>query len=149
LEKQARALKRKADDGDVAAMVEFGTVCWRGKGRVADGELAIEYWGIAAEAGSAEAMAKLGGLWARGEVFGQDLEEAAKWFRKGAELGHKHCQWEMAKALEAGIGVKEDKKEALNWYKLAGEGLLDPSIPAISWARRDYMRLAEIIRKEG
>jgi TPR repeat protein len=149
LEEGTRVARRKADDGDVDAMVEFGGLCWRGKGMVVDAELAIEYWGLAAEAGSTEAMARLGALWARSDTFGKDLEEAVRWFRIGSDAGNRQCQWEMGRALELGLGVKEDRLTALSYYRMAGDGPFDPSIPAMSLARRDYIRLLDAIKKEG
>jgi TPR repeat protein len=109
---------------------------------------ALEYWTLAAELGNAEAMGKLGALLARGEEFKQDLEAAFRWFKMGADLGNRQCQWEVGRALENGNGVKEDRQAALKFYKMAGDGALDASVPAMSWARRDFMRLIEAIRKE-
>jgi TPR repeat protein len=149
LEEAAVTARRRADDGDVDAMVEFAELCWRGKGMAVDAELAIEYWGLAAEAGSADAMARLGALWARGDAFGKDLEEALRWFRAGSEAGNRQCQWEMGRAFELGLGVSEDRMAALTYYRMAGDGPFDASIPAMSMARRDYMRLMETIKKEA
>jgi TPR repeat protein len=130
-------------------MLEFAQMSWQGKGAPVDAELALEYWGLAAEGGSAEAMARLGALWARGDAFGKDLEEAVRWFRAGSEAGNRQCQWEMGRALELGLGVREDRMTALTYYRMAGDGPFDASIPAMSLARRDYMRLLDAIKKEA
>jgi TPR repeat protein len=66
----------------------------------------------------------------------------------GADLGNRQCQWAVGRALENGTGSKQDRQAALKFYKMAGDGAFDSSVPAMSWARRDFMRLIEAIRKD-
>ena len=126
--------RRRADEGDVAAMYRLGEIFEHGLGVLQDFAQALEWYEKAAEAGLEEAWAKLGdfnfaGRGPRsdknasgGPAGGRrlidmlsvqpDHDKAAYWNRRAADAGHPGGQALLALQHVFGLGVPPDRREA-------------------------------------
>ena len=135
--------RRRADEGDVAAMYRLGEIFEHGLGVLQDFAQALEWYEKAAEAGLEEAWAKLGdfnfaGRGPRsdknasgGPAGGRrlidmlsvqpDHDKAAYWNRRAADAGHPGGQALLALQHVFGLGVPPDRREAERLFLAAAD----------------------------
>jgi TPR repeat protein len=105
-ENKLNELRKKAEAGDVSAMVELGHAYEDGRS-----------W----RSGSG---GKFGGI-AIEETF-VEFDKAAEWYRKAAEQGHAEAQVRLGLLYKKGTGVQKDLAKALEWFeKAAAQGYID------------------------
>jgi hypothetical protein len=75
-----------AKAGDVEAQTNLGEIFEKGVGGVAQPDLAVQWYQLAAEQGSARAQVNLGALYERGLGVARDPAEAAEWYRRASGL---------------------------------------------------------------
>ena len=110
-----------AEQGDMFAQYNLGTMYAQGKGVPQDYTEAAHWFRLAAEQGLASAQSKLGTMYSEGKGAPQDHTKAAHWWRQAAEQGHAWAQYNLAKMYRKGIGVSQDDAEAMRWYHQAAE----------------------------
>ena len=110
-----------AEQGDVLAQYNLGTMYAEGKGVPQDYTQAAHWWRRAAEQGDAGAQVKLGSMYTLGRGVPQDDAEAVRWYRLAAKQGHAHAQYMLGLSYAQGQGVPQDDAEAVRWYRSAAE----------------------------
>ncbi len=108
-----------AEDGDVAAMRNIGTLYRLGRGVKQDFAQAAHWYRGAAELGFSHAETNLGELYLTGEGVPQDAAEAARWFTRAANQGEGLAAFSLAALYESGRGVTQNEGTALFWYRRA------------------------------
>lgn len=95
LQRQDEALKplvepnlRKAEAGDVEAMLWLAQRYKYGGGVPKNDVKSVEWWRKAAAAGNADGMAGLGESYQTGRGVQKNMAEAEAWYRKAADKGH-------------------------------------------------------------
>ena len=112
-------LHRKADAGNVYAMVQLAHAYERGEGAPRDAEEAIAWFKKAANGGDAYAMYRLARLYATGSGVQKDYVEAFGWYKRAAGAGNSEAMYDLGRAYETGSGVGEDVQQAVVWYTKA------------------------------
>jgi TPR repeat protein len=117
LDELSKANLKKAESGDVVAMVRTGEAYLNGdfEGGKSDSKLAFHWFKKAADKGNAEAMGTLGSLYSRGDGVEKDHEEAFKWSLKAAQKGDLDAQYFIGLCYYDGQGVEEDLTKAVQW----------------------------------
>jgi TPR repeat protein len=108
-----------ADDGNATAQFCVGRLYANGFGVAMNDELALRWYGLAAEQGYSEAQYNLGLMHANGWGVEMDDQEAAKWYRLAAEQGFVEAQTSLAMLCHKGRGVEQNLVEAYMWYDIA------------------------------
>ena len=105
-------LKNLANEGDVFAQSELGSVC-----EFLNDESAMDWYKKSASQGYYLPMNKLGN-----EYYNQgDYEEANKWYKLAGEAGYDWGWFNLANAYSNGNGVEKDDDKAMELYKKAYE----------------------------
>ncbi|MCC7404318.1 MAG: sel1 repeat family protein [Bdellovibrionales bacterium] len=116
LEEAARVNLKKAESGDIAAMVKVGeTYLSNDYGLKQDYKEAFRWFKTAADKGNPEAMGALGSLYSSGDGVGQNHEEAFKWSLKAAQKGDLDAQYFVGLCYYDGQGTEEDLTKAVQW----------------------------------
>ena len=103
-------LKNLANEGDVFAQNELGSVC-----KSLNDESAMDWYKKSASQGYYLPMNKLGN-----EYYNQgDYEEANKWYKLAGEAGYDWGWYNLANAYRNGNGVEKDEDKAIEFYKKA------------------------------
>lgn len=110
-----------ADQGNVAAQRNLGSMYYRGDGVEQDFKEAAKWWQLAAVQGDVIAATNLGSLYYQGSGVPKDYTKAATWFRLAAAQGNSEAQNSLGTMYDLGQGVAENRKEAATWYRLAAE----------------------------
>jgi len=82
-------------------------------------DLALQWYGRAAEQGYSEAQFNLGLMHANGWGVEMNDQEAAKWYRLAAEQGLVEAQTSLAMLSHKGRGIEKNLVEAYMWYDIA------------------------------
>jgi TPR repeat protein len=114
-------LRRKADQGDTDAMVDYGILLERGDGVPQDLFEARRRYRQAAGRGNLRGMVNLGSFLVTGRGGRRDQKEAQGWFRRAAEAGSPAGMRCLANLLFSGLGVPPDPEQGLTWYRRAAE----------------------------
>ena len=114
-----RALRQKANHGDVEAQYNLGVACREGKGVPRDYAQAVAWWRKAGGQGHASAQSALGFMYANGEGVSKDDARAVEWYRKAADQGVVRAQFNLGVMYGTGQGVSQDYIEAYKWMTLA------------------------------
>ncbi len=115
----ARWLRMAANQGDVLALYNLGSMYEAGVGMTQDYAEAVRWWHMAAEKRFARAQFNLGIMYCNGRGVGQDYAEALKWFQKAADNGHISGFAAVGEMYAQGIGVARDYAKAAEHYDLA------------------------------
>lgn len=116
LEEQAKANLKKAESGDVTAMVKVGeTYLSNDYGLKQDYKEAFRWLKKAADKDNASAMGTLAGLYSRGDGVEKDHEEAFKWSLKAAQKGDLDSQYFVGLCYYDGQGVERNLTKAVQW----------------------------------
>ena len=135
-------VKTLADEGSASAQFELGRMFENGNGVGKNSQLAVFWYGKAAEQGHAEAQTSLavlyarglgvprndsyavaqydlGYMYARGLGVPRDDRQAIDWYRKAAGQGVVKAQYNLGEIYSKGVGVPKDDQQAYFWWLLA------------------------------
>lgn len=150
----AKALRKKAEEGNPEAQYRLGTALMCGDGVLQDRAEAVMWYQKAAEQGNAKAQFQYGVLLYDGDGVVKDMAEGMQWLRKAAGQGIVEAQFNLSIALGEDGGNEANKAEALMWtrraaeqglaraqYDLAvaldrGEGLPENQKESVAWYRK-------------
>jgi TPR repeat protein len=107
-----------AEQGDVSAQYNLGTLYDSGKGAPQDSKEAVKWYRLAGEQGDVSAQYNLGVMYDNGDGVPQDYKEAVKWFRLAAEQGGAKAQTNLGAMYQNGRGVLQDNAVAHMWYNI-------------------------------
>ena len=80
-----------------------------------DVELALTYYGKAADAGHSEAQYIMGLLYIEGKKVLQNYDLGIEWLTRAAMQGHKDAQFKLAAIYHQGEIVPKDEQQAVYW----------------------------------
>ncbi|WP_298352312.1 hypothetical protein [Rhodoblastus sp.] len=134
---QARALKERAETGDMLAQYDYASRLALGRGVAQDQAAAIRWFEKAAAKGMAQAQFRLGAAYEKGIGAPRDARKAADYYEKAANQGHVRAMHNLGVVLAEGVNGKPDYAAAAQWFRRAAEyGLLDSQFNlAILYAR--------------
>lgn len=114
---QAMAQLKKAEAGDVKAMIKTGEAYLNGDfdDSSGDSKLAFQWFKKAADKGSAEGMGHVGALYGRGDGVERDNSKAFEWFLKAAKGGDLDSMYAVGLNYYDGQGIEEDLTKAVQW----------------------------------
>jgi TPR repeat protein len=118
-------LRRLAERGIAAALLNLGYYHEHGLGTQTDYRKAMDLYGRAADKGDTTAMINLGKLYARFTGSWQHQAKARDLFERAAELGDPEAMYCMGERLYHGPAAPQDKTEAVKWLeRAAAKGFL-------------------------
>ena len=124
LSPEMRDLLAKAEQGDMGAQYELGTMYYKGTGVEQNYDEALAWYTKAAELGSADAQYNLGEIYHSGSGTDKDDSKAVKYYRQAAEQDLPEAQNMLGNCMKAGLGTDQDFEGAFSWYeKSAQQGL--------------------------
>jgi TPR repeat protein len=97
-------------------------MCHQGQAVMQDYQLALFWYGKAAEQKYAPAEYALGVMYDEGLGVSQDYRQATSWYKKAAEKDHVEAQYNLGFNYYHGLGVPQDYSEAHKWFSLSGKG---------------------------
>ncbi|MCL2459301.1 MAG: sel1 repeat family protein [Desulfobulbus sp.] len=124
VQNNAEAVKwysKAAQQGDVRAQYNLGSMYAIGQGVERDYAEAIKWFRMAAEQGDANAQYRLGVSYDFGWGVAQNNKEAMKWYRQAAEQGVAAAQYYLGVSYANGQGVERNTIEAVKWYARAAD----------------------------
>lgn len=116
-----KAFEAAAQQGDLDAQFNMGSIYLTGKGVPQDYGAALKWYKLAAEQGQINAQNQLGTMYIKGEGVPQNFKTAIKWYTRAAEQGDISAQSNVGWMHLSGKGVPQDFKTALQWLKPAAE----------------------------
>jgi TPR repeat protein len=117
------ALRGRADDGDVDAQNQLGSLYSNGVGGLKpDYAEALRWFRAAADKGFAPAQYNLALAYEAGRGVPADERQAFKYFLMAAEQGYAPAQFNAGNMYAQGRGVGQDYFEANLWFKQAADG---------------------------
>jgi uncharacterized protein len=151
---------KKAEAGDVVAMVELGKAYDLGRNwgktiqfyyvdtgdndLLLDREKAAAWYGKAAEQGNAEAQGRLGRLFFEGSGVQQDFGKALELFQKAATQGDAIAQFGLGVMYGKGDGTPKDESKFQEWIqKAADQGLPDAQNLVAAWYSQGYLGVSK------
>lgn len=149
-------LLKKAEAGDVLAMVELGNAYELGRNwgkmiqfyyidtgdndPLLDREKAAKWYEKAAKQGNAEAQGRLGRLFFfEGSGVQKDFGNALEWFQKASAQGDPIAQFGLGMMYGKGDGFPKDESKCQEWIqKAAAQGLPDAQNLVAAWYSEGY-----------
>jgi hypothetical protein len=116
-----RLLRPLAEQGDVRAQNDLGSMYQDGKGVPQNYTGAMKWYRRAAEQNYATSQFNVGLMYEHGIGVPQNYPEAAKWLGRAAEQGNATAQATLGFLYRAGFGVPENHDEALRLFRLSAE----------------------------
>ena len=105
-EKEAvERLVRYADNGDVAAGLQLGSMYYNGRGVLRDVNDAFGWFTKAAERNEAEAIFALARMAERGEGRERSVPDAVAGYQRASALGHLPATYNLARLYRLGSGI--------------------------------------------
>jgi len=114
-------LQTVAARGYADAACALGVCYDSGLGVDADGEMALEYYRIAAEHGHKHGQNALGIAYYLGQGTPVDTRAAVEWFERAASQSHPGAMFMLGECLLDGLGVQADRDAAYRWFLAAGD----------------------------
>jgi TPR repeat protein len=108
-----------ADAGDADAAYGMGLLYGNGFGVDMNDELALKYYGIAAEKGHADAAFNLAVMYQNGWGVPQDDEIANQWYLIAADKGNTEAQMALGRYYAMDFLDTYDPVQAYKWFSLA------------------------------
>lgn len=108
-----------ADSGDANAAFGMGMLYGNGFGVDMNDELALKYYGIAAEQGHADAQFNLAVMHQNGWGVPPDEVLANEWYARAAEKGHTQAQTALGRYYAMDFLDTYDPIQAYKWFALA------------------------------
>lgn len=99
-----KEVQTKAQNGDLEAQFNLGTMYYFGEYVDKDYKEAIKWWRNIAELGDVRAQFYLGVMYAHGWGVTQNYKEAVKWYRKAAEQDYVAAQCNLGYMYSKGVG---------------------------------------------
>lgn len=119
-----RIYRSLADQGNVTAITQLGTMYRTGRGATRDYKEALKWLSRGAALGSAQAQYQAGDMHMRGQGTEQDLLEAARFHTRAAEQGHPQAQYVLGILYKLGGGVRRNADKAARWFaRSAAQGV--------------------------
>ncbi|MCY4192630.1 MAG: tetratricopeptide repeat protein [Rhodospirillaceae bacterium] len=112
-------LKRRAQQGDVAAQAMLGLRYKKGLGMPKNYAKAVHWYRKAAEQGHAKAQHNLGNMYYHGEGVPKDYVKAVYWYHKATEQSDARAQTKLGFMYYRGQGVLKDVVLAHMWFNIA------------------------------
>lgn len=120
LEGKAKELIKKAESGDVNAMVKVAAIYQATDDGLPQDYKKAFYWAEkAAKKGNAEGMGLLAGLYSRGDGVEQDHEKAFQWSLKAAQKGDLSSMYFVGLNYYDGQGTDQNLQKAVQWLSRA------------------------------
>ncbi len=116
---EIKALLQRAENGDVSAQYDLGTVYKDGLGVDKNPKEALKWYALAAEYGDARAQFFTGSFYLAGKGATKNVSEGLKWLERSAEQDHPEAQMKLANVYLSGADVKKDISKAQKWYSKA------------------------------
>ena len=110
-----------AESGDTDACYGMGLLYGNGFGVDMNDELALKFYGLAADKGHAEAQYNLGIMHQNGWGVPLNEEEGLKWFRLAGEQGVTGAQMALGRFYAMDFADSYDPVEAYKWFALASK----------------------------
>ncbi|OHT16205.1 hypothetical protein TRFO_13364 [Tritrichomonas foetus] len=121
-EKQGLELiKSAADNGDILAMHELGTMYFYGNHVPQSGEYSLYYLRNAADRNHVESALMLYQMLKDGRGTQKNLQLAIHYCKKAASLNNNQAMFELGAAYQQGVGVVQNINEAAKYYKLSAD----------------------------
>ncbi|KAK8835343.1 hypothetical protein M9Y10_017871 [Tritrichomonas musculus] len=114
--KEAKSMKQLANDGDVAAMVQYGIALTKGEGIQKDLRAACHYFKRAADEGNAEGMLHYGIMLEHGYGIPINKRKACRYYRIASDKGNIEAMNYYGLMLLSGEGVEIDRRELYRYY---------------------------------
>ncbi len=108
-----------AEAGEMDGQYGMGLIYANGFGVAMNDDLALKWYGLAADQGHADAQCNLAVMHANGWGVPQSNEVALKWYSLAAEQGIILAQINVAKMYRDGFGVEKDIVQARKWFAIA------------------------------
>lgn len=108
-----------AEQGDVAAQRDLGTMYFQGQTVTKDYNKAFQWYSKAAEQGDANAQNALGLMYKEASGVTIDDDQAFVWFLKAAEQGYAIAQNNVGLAYAKGDGTPKDYVSSYMWFNLS------------------------------
>ena len=108
-----------ADSGDARSAYGMGLLYGNGFGVDMNDELALKYYGIAAEQGHADAAFNLAVMHQNGWGVPMDEKKANEWYRVAAEKGNTEAQMALGRYFAMDFLDTYDPVEAYKWFSMA------------------------------
>jgi len=125
---------RGARLGNAGAQLNYGTMCFWGKGGRRDYPEAARWFRKAAEQGNAAAQSNLAGMYACGLGVREDAGKAFQLMLRAATAGDPGAQFNVGTLYATGGGVAEDHVEAYKWFVLAlAQGVVEAGAPVLQF----------------
>ncbi len=121
-EKAFKRLVKKADNGDLEAMILLGSYYFNGKNWddftvMADPGKAIKYWSKAADLGDINSMIMVGTCYYSGMGGEPVYEKAVEYYQKAVDLGDSFALCLLGSCYEKGLGVDQNYRKAVEYYQ--------------------------------
>jgi uncharacterized protein len=119
-----KELKSAAEQGDVTAQWQLGSMYYHGDGVPESYAEAGKWFRKAAEKGDPWAQLTLGRIYQEGRGVQKDYAEAMKWRLRAAEQGHalaQVAQYSVGNMYYFGEGIPQDYALAAKWFRKAAE----------------------------
>ncbi len=110
-----------ADAGDAEGQFGVGLLYANGFGVAMDDNLALQFYGLAAEQNHGQALCNLGTMHANGWGVPQSDAEAFNYYIRAAELGVTEAQNSVSRMYTLGYGTEQNIVEAHKWLAIAME----------------------------
>lgn len=108
-----------ADAGDAEAAYGMGLLYGNGFGVDMNDDLALKYYGIAAEQGHADAQFNIAVMYQNGWGVSQDETKANEWYRLAANQGNTEAQVALGRYYALDFLDTYDPVQAYKWFSLA------------------------------
>lgn len=108
-----------AENGNAEGQFWLGTLYSNGMGVPQSDEIALKWFGLAADQEHAGAQYNIGLMHANGWGVEMNVDQARVWYRRAAENGSPEAQFSLGDMYDGGWGMKKDYVEALVWLSLA------------------------------
>jgi hypothetical protein len=121
LDRDIALYKSRAEEEDLDAQCQLGSLLLHGIGISVDKCEAFKWFKRAAESGHIASMHMYGACYLNGEGVTIDKHEAIKWFTRSGEAGYAESQYFLGIIYEIGDGITVDIHAAIKWYTLASK----------------------------
>jgi len=111
-----------AEQGDLRAQFNLGTMNYNGQGEHQDLAEAAKWFRMAADQGDMQAQRYLGFMYANGQGVARDDREAVKWYGRAAEQGDADAQVNLGVMYSAARGTSQNYVQAHKWFSVAAAG---------------------------
>ena len=113
------SLIKKADDGDVNAAFELGSIYELGKEKKQNFEQSFRWYSVAAKRGMSNAQVKVGDMYLNGIGIEKNQKNAVEWYRKAANKDNAQGLYSLGICYEKGLGLSINYNEAIKLYNEA------------------------------